>query len=389
MKQLHGVAVAWMCGLVLAACGGGDIKQEEFAETRDEALCHRQARCGEIRDEEACVRDKGALDVALRDAGLDPFALYAGSLKAGRASFDGKRAKECADLIRDSACEQSLDEVTSAEACKVFVGQRKDGEACLVTEECGVASYCNRTSQSAVCETGTCKALPGAGTKLTGEDGVYECAPGLWVDEHQVCQPTVAENGKCDDSESCAIGLVCDPDLHQCRRPGLVGMSCGPELRPCLPHLRCFEGSCRQLANVGMSCTLLRDASQSWSSDCKTDLFCDAGAEGSQGFCKARRSAESACLDSSECQQGFFCGLSAGQQSGTCQALVGEGGKCGDAPCAAGLSCNPDTFTCIRPGKEGEACTASNSSLFSTCQVGLACVSGTCQVAFSGLCATP
>lgn len=387
MKRFQAVAVAWMCGLVLAACGG-DLKPEEFAETYAVALCHRQARCGEIRDEDACVRESREWYQTMRVAGRDLSALFAGSLASGRARFDSGRARECADLLRDSACEQSLEEVTRAEACTAFVGQRKDGEACVLDQECGAASYCSRTYQGAVCEAGTCKPRPGAGQKLTWTDGAVECASGLWADENQVCQPAVAENGKCESSESCATGLVCDPGLKQCRRPGLVGMSCGANLRPCLPHLRCFEGSCRQLANVGMSCTLSRDGFGA-SSDCKLDLFCDAGPEGTQGTCKARRTEGSACLDVTECQQGLFCDQHAGQQTRTCQKPVGEGGKCDTATCALDLACNAETFTCVRMARQGEACAAAPNSLFSTCQPGLQCVSGTCQVGFPGLCTTP
>src|SRR5688500_17143783 len=101
MKQVHGVAFAWaVCGVLLAACGG--IEPEEYGETRDEALCHRQARCGELRDEEACARARSEWNQALREAGMGPYAHFEGSLEAGRTRFDEERAEACMDLIRDS-----------------------------------------------------------------------------------------------------------------------------------------------------------------------------------------------------------------------------------------------------------------------------------------------
>lgn len=52
MKRMFGIPYApVVCGLVLVACGGG-LGREDYAEAYSEALCHWQARCGEIRDEE-------------------------------------------------------------------------------------------------------------------------------------------------------------------------------------------------------------------------------------------------------------------------------------------------------------------------------------------------
>lgn len=388
MKQVHGVAFAWaVCGLLLAACGG--IEPEEYGETRDEALCHRQARCGELRDEEACVRARGEWNRALREAGMGPYAHFEGSLEAGRTRFDEERAEACMDLIRDSSCEQSLDEVMSAEVCRVLVGQRKDGEACLVNEDCGVASYCELKPERATCDAGACKPLPGVGEKLLGYNNIYSCAPGLSPDANDVCQPTVGENGPCQSSQSCAVGLLCDPNLQQCRRPGRVGESCGEGAQRCLPHLRCAEGSCRELADVGESCTRSRGNILGWMSDCKRDLNCEAEAEASRGTCQEPRGAGSACGDQSECQSGLFCDQRAGQQTRTCQEGVGEGGKCDTAICAPGLACHPDTSTCVRRGREGEACAMTNSPLSATCQQGLACIEGACRVSFPGLCGAP
>lgn len=388
MKHVHGVAFAWVvCGVLLAACGG--IEPEEYGETRNEALCHRQARCGEIRDEEACVRARSEWNQALREAGMEPYAQFEGSLEAGRTRFDEDRAEECVELIRDSSCEQSLEEVTSAEACRVLVGQRQDGEACLINEDCGVASYCALETERAVCDAGTCKPLPGLGEKVPGYNNIHDCAPGLSPDENSVCQPTSGENGPCQNSLRCAVGLTCDMGLQQCRRRGRVGESCGGGERPCLSHLRCAEGSCRELANVGESCTLSRQWGSSWTSDCKRDLFCDAAPDTSQGTCQTRRGKGSECRDYSECQTGLFCDQRAGQQSRTCQEGVGVGGKCDTATCAPGLTCNLETNTCARRGQEGEACEMTNNGVSFTCTAGLACIEGTCQVSYPGLCGAP
>lgn len=384
MKQVQGMALAAVCGLLLAACGS--VEPVEYVETYEEALCHRQLRCGEVRDEAACVR----ASQEMRARGVDFLALHDGSIATGRMRFDAERAEECVDLIRDSACEKSLDELLQTDACRVFVGQRKEGEACQLNQDCDYPSfYCSRQDGGLACGAGTCKRPPGQGEVLFGMNGADTCAPGLSPDEHYICQPTANEGEACKSDLSCAVGLYCDEEDEVCKRPGIIGVSCGPRERECLPHLRCFEGSCRQLANVGMSCTLHRGWGLSWVSDCKRDLFCDAGEEGSQGICKVRRSAGEKCLDYSECQTGLSCDKRAGQEDATCQAPVGEGEKCDTAACAPGLGCNPETFTCVRRGKEGEACDETNSILSATCQQGLWCVEGTCQVLFPGLCRAP
>lgn len=338
MKHWQGLCAWVLCGLWLAACGG--IDTENYGEEYGEALCHRQARCGEIRDEDACASARRDVYEALAEVGLGTHALYEGSLTAGRARFDEDAAGKCLDLIRDSSCDQSLDEVTSAEVCRFLFGQRKDGEACLVKEDCGAASYCSRGAFQPghpVCEAGTCKPLPRQGEPLTGADNVHACAPGLSPDVSSVCQPTSGEGGPCMASHGCASGLTCDEDLHQCRRPFRVGESCDAGARRCLPHLRCAEGSCRTLADVGESCTLSRSFGASWTSDCKRDLFCDAAPDSTQGTCEERLGKGSSCRDYRECGTGFFCDLSAGQ-TGTCRELVSEGGKCDTLP-ASWASC--------------------------------------------------
>jgi hypothetical protein len=385
MKQWKAVACAW--GLWLAACGG--TSKEDFTQERDDALCHRQARCGEIHDEDACASGRREWSEALRERGMEPYAIYEGSLEAGRTRFDEERAEACADLLRESSCEQSLEEVTSAEVCRVLVGQRQDGEACLINEDCGAASFCSVELRRAVCEAGTCKPLPGVGERLLGYDNVYSCAPGLSPDANSICQPTVGENGPCQSTLSCAVGLVCDPNSQQCQRRGRVGERCGEGAPSCLTHLRCAEGSCRELAGVGESCTLSRTWGTSWSSDCKRDLFCDAALDTTQGTCKLRREEGSECRDYSECAPVLFCDQRPGQQARTCQKGVGEGGTCDNAVCEPGLVCHPDTSTCVRRGKAGEACAMSNGPLSVTCQEGLTCHEGTCKVSYPGLCGAP
>lgn len=383
MKQVQGMALAAVCGLLLAACGS--VEPVEYVETYEEALCHRQVRCGEFRDEESCVRSRQEL----RARGVDFLALHDGSIAAGRMRFDAERAEECVDLIRDSACEKSLDEFMQSDACKVFVGQRKEGEGCQVNQDCDYPSfYCAKQDGPPVCGAGTCKRSFGQGEEVPGMNGADTCAPGLSPDEEYVCQPTSNEGETCQNDLRCAVGLYCDLKDEVCKRPGIIGVGCGPGERECLPHLRCFEGSCRQLANVGMSCTV-QTVFGTRSSDCKKDLFCDVGEEGTKGICKVRRSAGETCFDYNECQTGLGCEQRAGQENATCQAPVGEGEKCDGANCALGLGCHPTKLTCVRQGKEGEACDETNVIISAVCQQGLQCVEGTCQVWYPGLCRAP
>jgi len=368
-----------LVGLVLVACGGG-LSREEYSEAYGEALCHRQARCGEIRDEDACVSDAREFSRAYREGGLQAYFQYEGSIRAGRLRFDEEAAEACVQRLRDIPCDERLPLTRNGTICDVLEGLQQDGEPCVLTEECSEASYCERTGE-AVCEVGTCKPRPGLDQKVAG---AQECAPGL-VRIGDTCRAPSGEGGACDSDSGCTARLYCEWIIRECRRFAVEGEACSEDGVRCLPHLRCGEGSCQRLSDVGMGCTPpLGGPSSSSDTGCKRDLFCE-GEGWTPGTCRKRQGPGEPCSGST-CQGSLFCGALSQGSAWSCQPLRPPGESCASVPCAPGAYCDRGSETCLRQGRLGEPCIV--SELFS-CSSGLSCEDGTCEVDFEGLCEEP
>lgn len=377
MRINRGGGALWLCALWLAACGGG-MDFEDYDAAYAEALCQHRARCGELSDESACVRQTREILQALSDAGQPTLVQYSGSLAAGRLRFDGDKAEACLRRFRDGACGQESEE------CEVLTGQQGDGAPCHITEECGPTSYCHGASVPE-CTPGRCTPRPGLGEKLPQDGQNGWCAPGLWPVEG-ICQPLVAEGGACGEAR-CDSGLICSWNGASlaCRRYSAEGESCGEGAGWCLSHLLCESGSCHRRHGVGEACTP-RSASSGglfYESGCQLDLFCDAEPGASAGTCQVRRELGEACrLASNECGSHLACAQQSSGTLGTCQRLGGVGEKC-DPGCTFGLYCDLASETCQARHKLGEAC--QENTLLGSCIQGLDC-DGTCKPGFGGTC---
>jgi hypothetical protein len=371
MKRWNGSpGVLAVCALLLAACGG--ISQEDYPEKYREALCHRKARCGQIRDEDACVRESREFARAMNEAGMSPYQMYEGSFRSGRLRFDEDLAEACVERIRDSSCDQSLGEARAGDVCHILVGQQKDGEPCLLYDECGPASYCERMNE-AVCAEGTCK--PGLGLGQTLTNGMQQCAPGL-IPVEGICQAFLGEGDTCAGSDRCALGLFCNIDTRTCQRFATEGGTCGTGGGICLSHLRCIDGSCRRLADVGEACA----------GGCKEDLFCDRTTDSEPGSCRERRGLGEPCNDVYgyvTCRANLVCGNTSGGMERTCQPPAEVGASCANMSCGLGAWCDWKTETCKPQGKMGGAC---DSYQMGSCMQGLSCVENTCRPGFPGPC---
>jgi hypothetical protein len=366
-----------LAALVWVACGGG-LSQEAYRESYGEALCHRQARCGEIRDEDACVRNAREFSRAYREGGLPVYPQYEGSIRAGRLRFDGDEAQECVQYLRDLSCDERLPPAPNGTICDVLEGQQEDGEPCLLTEECGGFSYCERTHE-AVCVAGTCRPRPGHSQPVSGSQ---ECAPGL-VRVRGTCQPLSGEGGGCDSDLGCTAGLYCEWSLGECRRFAVEGAPCSDGGARCLPHLSCSEGRCQRLSDVGADCTPPQVGPEGFKdTECKKDLFCDGGGGTRLGTCRERLGPGERCFDDT-CGSNLFCSTMGETQQRSCQAFRQLGESCEGVPCAPGAWCDPDSEMCRPQGRLGEPCVS--SQLFS-CISGLSCQNNRCEPDFGGLC---
>lgn len=377
-KQLSEVPCSLLVsGLLLVACGSG-LSQENFPEAYGEALCHWQKRCGEIRDEDACVSSARELAREQREAGLQAFPYYGGALREHRVLFDEDAAQACVHHIRDSACTEDILHARSSDVCQIIKGQRGDNEACLSTPECGRESYCE-LPEGPLCIEGKCVHRLELGQTVT--DFRQQCAPGL-VRVNNTCQAAPGENGACRAGVMCTPGLYCSDEPGVCRRPAAEGEPCEDAGMPlCLSHLRCQDGHCQRLADVGMACSLSPFSSVGGTySGCKQDLFCEGDASTGMGTCRERPGLGEPCLGNL-CQGLLFCDSS--REQGTCQPAGKPGESCARVPCGPGSYCDQDTSLCVRQGRLGEPC---DSSQYSPCIESLLCMNGTCEPDFGGVC---
>jgi len=372
-----------MGGLLLVACGGG-LSPEEYPEAYDEAWCHRQARCGGIRDEDACVRSGREIARAEREAGVAGTLQYEGSIRSGRLRFNEEAARACVQRLEDSSCNESVVQVRADPRCDFLEGQQQEGEPCVITEECGPASYCERRDEP-ICVTSTCKPLPGLGEPV---GDIPMCAPGL-VPMGETCQPRSDEGGACGSDTSCTPGLYCDVLASwTCRRFVVEGEACGTGMGAarCLPHLRCAEGSCHRLFDVGMACTPPppRDPDGVHVSECKWDLFCEGVAGSGVGTCRERLGPGEPCTDNVTCREGLFCDWQNLDGNGRCHPLRELGESCGRVPCVPGAYCNFELERCMPQGQLGQPCP---SRQLYACRTYLSCSrDNRCEPIFGGLC---
>lgn len=370
------VRVVVLGALLLAACGGS-LSQEDYAESYTAALCHRQARCGEIRDEDACVRNAREFTRIQREQGQSAYFQFEESMEAGRLRFNEDAAEDCVQRIRESACDQSLEVARNGAICDVLEGRQKDGEPCVLAEECGEASYCDGLTEVA-CVAGTCRTRPGLGQPVTD---AQECASEL-VPVSGTCQARAGEGGACTTNSRCAPGLFCETGQGVCRRFAVEGEACGGI--ECLGHLICKGGSCQRMLDVGASCTPNPGVPGAFTGDCKRDLVCEGGGSEGPGTCRQRAGLGESCSNSA-CQTNLFCDWQGLGGTGTCQPFRQPGESCASLPCGPGAICNDDTMMCDRLGRLGDPCPSSVEPWLS-CIAGLECRNSKCEPLFGGFC---
>lgn len=381
MTPVLGTARVMVVGaLLLVACGGG-VSREDYAESYSKALCHRQARCGEIRDEDACVRNAREFARIQRKQGQSAYFQFEESMEAGRLRFDEDAADDCVQRLRDGKCDEVL-EARNGDICDVLAGQQKDGEPCASTEECGQASYCDGLTNVA-CKAGTCKPRPGLGQPATA---AQVCASGLVV-VSGICQARSEEGGPCTDTSSrCAPGLYCDFGAGVCRRFAGEGEACSNNAGPeCLSHLTCTGGSCHRLLDVGADCRTVLTSPDIDGGRCKADLFCENPDLTGLGICRERVGPGASC-SRNVCQTNFFCDTAHEAATLTCQTYRQPGESCAGLPCGPGSICNDETRVCDRLGRLGDPCPA-DIEPWLPCIGGLECRSGKCEPVFGGFCA--
>ena len=338
-------AAAWSAWLVVgvSACSGESdagppLTVDEYITAAGDALCNRFVRCGELASMEVC-----------RTGGIFPLVSLAeidslrAAFAAGRATFDGEKARACVDALVASACDQETSGTrTSPLAClQVARGTAHGGEPCAVDAEC-VSQFCNQAFSS--CDNACCLAIcggdippdPGEGKPCLSDtcgDGLYcaGSAPGT-------CRRLVAAGAPCSPAEECDYGYRCDvengsrfvclpvPRLGEpctgiCRE---LGTMCDPTTNVCVPLSKPGD-PCDQFANP-LACGGFNQ--------------CDA-----TGHCAPSAPVGVPCT--SVCASpNQYCSIPAGSTTGTCQLLAKANEACAADIACASQHCDVQTHTC-------------------------------------------
>lgn len=330
MKMRTSNFALWLCAL--AGCAE-PLTPVSYAEEYEEALCAWSSGCGVFPSRGQC-RDALVWDSSGR------FQYLAAAVEAGRVAFDAEAATACLDQVVDLACEQSLLEAVlfftgptaAPEVCgDVFVGQVRNYDPCLNSEECAgqnaVCGFSPMCGNDACCE-GSCRDLgapPEIGEACTGSCGDDAfCARDPMTNGFTVCTRRREAGVDCGDLfDSCAEGLYCEFDNDvggaTCRKLLAAGENCANG-GVCADDLRCYnlgDGArqCQHLPIEGAAC-----ATNNYPQCARVDNYCDP--------------------------------------SNHCAKLGGPGDRCPDYSCVPYAECDTDTLTCVARGDVGAPCGA-------------------------------
>lgn len=294
----------------------GPITLDDLPVRLEDAVCLFEVKCGMMPDVATCraVFDPGTTDVAQLTA----------YVAAGKLTYDATKAGECLTAYRDAACSYDGDGgLGPAAVCDaVFTGDKVEGVACFMDEECVGDLICETQACAGACCTGTCKAKP-APAAVGADCSAAPCADGAYCALDgaggAACAERVAVGGACAAVDACAAGATCKlaPGAGQgtCVAVGGDGAQCDP-------------GAIASCAGI--------------------DRWCDP----SSSTCVARKPIGAVCGGDGECIEAGACVLGACQvrprPGEACGAAATGGGCLGDLPCAGG-HCEAEAAEAVCP----------------------------------------
>lgn len=217
----------------------------------------------------------------------------------GKQGFDNDAAQSCLNYLNSRQCgitalrSVNLDE-QKAGCARVLVGLRKEGEGCVVSEDCETGLVC-----PPIKETGLSFCAKPAGFNIN-------C---LGTNANSIDHPACQQNLFCEFQGENPAGCPNPPCLiYQCVPPIDEGEPCsGTE---CADGLTCREGTCQKGAKTaaGENCQI--------TDQCADGLYCDPGT----GSCTARKDEGVTCdvanNDRFECKG--VC------RNGSCSSFCGQ-----------------------------------------------------------------
>jgi hypothetical protein len=249
----------------------------------------------------SCEPTKGQGQACQVDAECDRFYCLTQTCRAGHVG------EECAAYLQ---CDPGL-VCTGAAGCQMQIAQ--DGACDPTYAACATGLSCEQIGlDDAGLPVGACHTprSPTAGQPCF--NGM--CAAGFWCQTAStpaMCMAAGKAGDPCEGgiAASCATGLVCDGDKHQCQMPSVAGGPCSAD----------------------------------WAGTCAAGFGCGAAMT-----CEPKVGAGSACDATGVCNDGLYC-------DGTCKPAKLPGSQCTGKPgeCIGGAcdttsgTCNGD---CVDPG---------------------------------------
>lgn len=351
--------IAVIGGFLALAAGCSEPTPSTFGADFEASTCRWATRCNVFASERQCRE-------ALVWEELGRFEYLTQAVADGRARFDGEAAGRCLNAIEELGCGgEEIDEVVfqqglraAPEVCRdVYVGEVRNYDPCLSSEECaGESSVCGYPPPSVcmeACCVGSCRDLgapPKVGEACTGtcEDSAY-CAVDPMTFAFTVCTEKRAVGASCDSNEVCEGELYCDYDAGRCAQRRRSGESCADA--PCVVGLRCYELDgerlCRSLPDEGERCS-----PNEYPGCARLDNYCDEA----RGVCARWPEPGESCVDGG-CMPYADCDYQ-GNGNSTCLARAGLGEPCGERigpngeyswrSCIGQLQCG-EQQTCVEP----------------------------------------
>jgi len=263
---------------------------------------------------------------------------------SGHCGITGLAAAPCED---DADCASGL--LCSERMCAPAPA------VCAGAAECGQHARCLATGRR------TCVARPAIDEPCNAD---AECGPGAYCNLDGRCALSPGFGEMCADGVYCETELTCRSEDTSCGLAPGDGEACGiGEQGPfeCAPGLACIEGRCHALPGSGQACgggphhlcaeglgcdfqgddqgacaaRVAAGAACSNDSMCQDGLYCEL----TDLKCAAVRAAGQPCEDGNECGPAGAC---IPDEIGVfhCAAIPGAGGRCFDT-CSADTTCRP------------------------------------------------
>jgi hypothetical protein len=312
--------------LVIGCSGsGGGIDSKDYSADAQTALCAYEVRCGLFANTTDC-------DEYFT---VNSDATFQAELAKGIVHYDGSKAEECFNDLRDAPCDQtSMEARSQPSACvDAITGTVATGGMCVHNEECQ-SEKCAKANTAGDCDSGTCEASEALG-KLGDACATRNCDPAFVCDNTKVCANLYTVGMPCTYSTDCAYGLACDASPGFCRTAPKIGEACPDKICAELGAYCSTAGTCTALGLAGSACNAGQQCSEFYPCNTMT------------GMCTANPTLGQACT--SECSDGSFCNTT----THLCAAPLPNGSVCeSDSQCTS-ADCDTTSGLCA----DAQVCT--------------------------------